>query len=67
MKSDKVRLNIRLPKPLVCIVDILRVDAPRSDIIEYFLTWYIEQNIDRLLTTDAETRKIQALLSEVRR
>jgi hypothetical protein len=64
--TKKIRLSIQLPAPLVKVIDILRVDAPRSDIINYFMTWYIEENLPKLMATEAEMKRIRKLLSESR-
>ena len=63
MKGKKW-LSIQLPRQLVSIIDILRVDAPRSDIIEYFLTWYIRENLGKLLATESEEKRIKQLLKD---
>ena len=63
MKRKK-RLNIQLPRQLISIIDILRVDAPRSDIIEYFLTWYVRENLNKLMVTESEEKRIKQLLKD---
>ena len=67
MPSDCKRVSIRLPKSLIKVIDIMRVDAPRSDIINYFTTWYIEENLAKLMCTEKEMARVRALLKKSRK
>lgn len=67
MASKIKYIRVGLPEKLLKVLDIIRVDAPRSDIINYFTTGYIEEHLDnRLMLTEAEKKKIRKLLDKAR-
>jgi len=65
--AEMKRLRIQLPKQLVAVIDILRTDMPRSELVNYLLTWYIEENSSKLLVTESEAKRIRKLLSEAKK
>ena len=65
-KATKQRFQIQLPIPLVNALDVVRTDMSRSELIEYFLIWYLETNLCKLLLTNSEQAHINKLIIEAR-
>lgn len=64
----KKYIRVQLPESLLKVIDKIRSTAPRSDIVNYFLTWYIEENFEtKLHLMEKEKQEIRKLLAQARK